>query len=45
VYNLGPGESVELYMQFRDFTGKHVMHCHNLPHEDHAMMIRWDIVD
>jgi FtsP/CotA-like multicopper oxidase with cupredoxin domain len=45
VYNLGPGESVEIYIQFRDFTGKHVMHCHNLAHEDHAMMVRWDIVD
>jgi hypothetical protein len=21
-----------------------VMHCHNVVHEDHAMMIRWDIV-
>jgi FtsP/CotA-like multicopper oxidase with cupredoxin domain len=19
------------------------MHCHNLIHEDHAMMLRWDI--
>jgi hypothetical protein len=21
------------------------MHCHNVVHEDHAMMIRWDIVE
>ena len=28
---------------FRDFTGKYVMHCHNVVHEDHAMMIRFDI--
>jgi hypothetical protein len=20
------------------------MHCHNVVHEDHAMMIRWDII-
>jgi FtsP/CotA-like multicopper oxidase with cupredoxin domain len=20
------------------------MHCHNLTHEDHAMMLRWDIL-
>jgi FtsP/CotA-like multicopper oxidase with cupredoxin domain len=45
LYNLGPGESVEVYFQFRDFTGKHVIHCHNLVHEDHAMMLRWDIVN
>ena len=24
--------------------GRYVMHCHNVVHEDHAMMIRWDIV-
>ena len=22
----------------------HVMHCHNVVHEDHAMMIRFDVV-
>ncbi|MFL6464933.1 MAG: multicopper oxidase domain-containing protein, partial [Bryobacteraceae bacterium] len=27
-----------------DFLGRYVMHCHNVVHEDHAMMIRWDIV-
>jgi hypothetical protein len=21
------------------------MHCHNVVHEDHAMMIRWDVVE
>ena len=21
------------------------MHCHNVVHEDHAMMIRWDIME
>ncbi len=21
------------------------MHCHNVVHEDHAMMLRWDIDD
>jgi FtsP/CotA-like multicopper oxidase with cupredoxin domain len=43
VYVLGPTSSVRLFMRFRDFTGKYVMHCHNLVHEDHAMMLRWDI--
>ena len=45
VYVLLPNEEIEIFMRFRDFKGKYVMHCHNLPHEDHAMMVRWDIVD
>ena len=32
-------------MRWPDFLGKYVMHCHNVVHEDHAMMIRWDIVE
>jgi FtsP/CotA-like multicopper oxidase with cupredoxin domain len=34
---------VRIFIRFRDFVGKYVMHCHNLVHEDHAMMVRWDI--
>ena len=45
VYVLLPDDEIEIFMRFRDFTGKYVMHCHNLPHEDHAMMVRWDIED
>ena len=41
---LGGGERGIMFRKFRDFTGKYVMHCHNVLHEDHAMMIRWDIV-
>jgi FtsP/CotA-like multicopper oxidase with cupredoxin domain len=44
VVDLGPGEEVKFFMRFRDFKGRYVMHCHNVVHEDHAMMIRWDIV-
>ncbi|KQT11076.1 hypothetical protein ASG30_09495 [Ramlibacter sp. Leaf400] len=44
VYTIGPNESVRVFLRFRDFTGKYVMHCHNTIHEDHAMMGRWDIV-
>ena len=44
VYMLHPGETVRVFLRFRDFTGKYPMHCHNLAHEDHAMMVRWDIV-
>jgi FtsP/CotA-like multicopper oxidase with cupredoxin domain len=30
-----------MYRNFRTFTGKYVAHCHNLAHEDHAMMFGW----
>lgn len=45
VFVLGKTTTMRVLMHFRDFTGKYVMHCHNLVHEDHAMMVRWDIVD
>jgi len=44
VVALGPAESVTFYRRFRTFTGKYVAHCHNLAHEDHAMMFGWEIV-
>ncbi len=44
VFSLYPGDEMRIYMKFRDWLGKYVMHCHNIVHEDHAMMIRWDIV-
>jgi FtsP/CotA-like multicopper oxidase with cupredoxin domain len=31
------------FIRFRDFYGKYPMHCHNTIHEDHAMMLRFDI--
>jgi FtsP/CotA-like multicopper oxidase with cupredoxin domain len=40
----GPNSLVRILIRFRDFRGKYVMHCHNLIHEDHAMMLRFDIV-
>ena len=30
-------------MQFRDWGGMFMQHCHNTVHEDHAMLMRWDI--
>ncbi len=41
--NLDPSESVIIYRGFRDFVGPYVAHCHNLAHEDHAMMFGWAI--
>ena len=43
--SLGPNERAVIFIQFRDFTGHYLMHCHNTVHEDHAMMVRFDIVD
>jgi FtsP/CotA-like multicopper oxidase with cupredoxin domain len=40
---LDPSESTIIYRKFRDFTGPYVAHCHNLAHEDHAMMFGWEI--
>lgn len=47
VFRLGPqpesGTMVEIAYRFRDFAGTYMMHCHNTQHEDHAMLLRWDI--
>jgi FtsP/CotA-like multicopper oxidase with cupredoxin domain len=45
VATLLPGDEIKVFMRWKDFLGKHVMHCHNVVHEDHSMMIRWDIVE
>lgn len=45
VATLLPGDEIKVFMRWKDFLGKHVMHCHNVVHEDHAMMIRWDIME
>ncbi|WP_181780328.1 multicopper oxidase family protein [Pseudonocardia pini] len=33
-----PGEIVDVAVRFSDYAGRFVMHCHNLEHEDMAMM-------
>jgi FtsP/CotA-like multicopper oxidase with cupredoxin domain len=38
VVYIGEGESVRLLMQFKYQTGRYMIHCHNLVHEDHDMM-------
>lgn len=45
VIRLGENDSVQLFFRFRDFVGRYPMHCHNVIHEDHAMMLRFDIDD
>jgi FtsP/CotA-like multicopper oxidase with cupredoxin domain len=44
VINLQTNDETKIFMRFRDMKGRYVMHCHNVVHEDHAMMVRWDIV-
>ena len=45
VYRLRPAGSVTLTMQFRDWGGMFMEHCHNTVHEDNAMLLRWEIDD
>ncbi len=44
VIRLDPNAKVEMYMRFRDYKGLYPMHCHNVVHEDHAMMVMFKIV-
>jgi FtsP/CotA-like multicopper oxidase with cupredoxin domain len=41
---LESGEEVLVMIRFEQFRGRYVLHCHNLEHEDHAMMSRFDVV-
>jgi hypothetical protein len=47
VYRIGPrrdsGDTVTFAIRFREFAGTYMEHCHNTQHEDHAMLLRWDI--
>ncbi|MGZ4868587.1 MAG: multicopper oxidase domain-containing protein, partial [Candidatus Angelobacter sp.] len=35
--------SVTITMQFRDWGGMFMEHCHNTMHEDNAMLMRWEV--
>lgn len=47
VYRIGGEEQstarVDLAIRFREFLGSFMEHCHNTQHEDHAMLMRWDL--
>jgi FtsP/CotA-like multicopper oxidase with cupredoxin domain len=45
VIRLEHNMQTKVFFRFRDFTGKYPFHCHNVVHEDHAMMLLWEIVD
>jgi hypothetical protein len=37
------GSDIVVALRFREFAGAFMEHCHNTQHEDHAMLLRWDI--
>jgi FtsP/CotA-like multicopper oxidase with cupredoxin domain len=41
---LGENETAEVFIKYRDYPGRYVFHCHNLEHEDHAMMAVFDVM-
>ena len=41
---LYPGERILLAGHFSDYTGKFVVHCHMLDHEDHGLMSQFEVV-
>lgn len=45
VFRIGARSYSEMRIafRFREFSGSYVMHCHNTQHEDHAMLLRWDV--
>jgi spore coat protein A len=39
-----PGNaSVRVVTRFTDYAGRYVFHCHNLEHEDNAMMAQMQV--
>ncbi|WP_149360660.1 multicopper oxidase family protein [Lolliginicoccus suaedae] len=42
--DLGPLETLEVITRFDGYRGRYVMHCHNLEHEDMAMMANFTVV-
>jgi spore coat protein A, manganese oxidase len=43
-WRLDPGESVVVAARFTDFTGRFMIHCHMLDHEDDGMMATFKVV-
>lgn len=43
VIRLQFNESDKLFFRFRDFLGDYPLHCHNTVHEDHAMLLLWQV--
>jgi spore coat protein A, manganese oxidase len=45
VVYVGESEKVRVIMRFENQDGKYMMHCHNLVHEDHDMMVQFEVGD
>ena len=43
-WKLDPGETVKVAARFTDYTGKFMLHCHMLDHEDHGLMTQFEVV-
>jgi spore coat protein A len=43
VVYVGENEKVRVVMRFEHQRGKYMVHCHNLPHEDHDMMHQFSV--
>jgi FtsP/CotA-like multicopper oxidase with cupredoxin domain len=43
VVYVGENETVRLLMRFEHQRGRYMVHCHNLPHEDHDMMGQFSV--
>ncbi|NRQ40815.1 multicopper oxidase domain-containing protein [Nonomuraea sp. NN258] len=41
---LREAQTVEIITRFTGYRGRYVMHCHNLEHEDMAMMANFDVI-
>jgi hypothetical protein len=41
---LNPGDTIHVAAHFSDHTGKFVIHCHMLDHEDHGLMGQFKVV-
>lgn len=44
VWRLRPGGKVQFQVQFGEFGGSYVNHCHNTVHEDFAMLLRLQVL-
>ena len=42
--DLGPGQTANILVRFTGYRGRYVFHCHNLEHEDMAMMGNFEVV-
>ncbi|HEX2175210.1 MAG TPA: multicopper oxidase domain-containing protein [Nocardioidaceae bacterium] len=40
---VGENETVRVIMRFGPHRGRYMVHCHNLPHEDHDMMTQFSV--